>query len=454
MAAPVNKAAALRVTRARSALIAHHAFYASLALQMRMVERSDIETMATDGRAIYYNPEFVLANSEPETIGTIVHEVEHCARLHHVRRGRRDLARWNEACDYAINPDLMRGGFVLWKGAYNEPRFYGMSAEEIYRALTPPEPDRKPEDKAKAGQPGAPGPGAPGAPGGPGKPADAGQPGQGAPGAPGGPADAGGPPSGPGAAPGAPGGGPGKPDRVTGVPDPGRCGGIIDAAPDFDAAAMEAEAQEWTARVRQAAMVARAAGAGNLPGYVQEIIADLDTAAARVDWRAELRRFADESTVRDTSWSRPNRRFAWQGVTLPGSVAIAPSHLVAVVDTSGSMDRAALRAIAAELQSILDEGAAERVTIIDCDTRVNAAETFATGDTIRADFKGRGGTKFSPAFAWIEEHAPDASAILYLTDLDCRDFGPEPAAPVLWAQTDAAARSVPFGDIIRVDPNA
>ena len=88
MAAPVNKAAALRITRARSALISHHAFYASLALQMNMVERSDIETMATDGRAIYYNPEFVLSNSEPENVGTIVHEVEHCARLHHVQRGR------------------------------------------------------------------------------------------------------------------------------------------------------------------------------------------------------------------------------------------------------------------------------------------------------------------------------------------------------------------------------
>ena len=190
-----------------------------------------------------------------------------------------------------------------------------------------------------------------------------------------------------------------------------------------------------------------------MPGYVQEIIADLDAAAARVDWRAELRRFADEFTVRDSSWSRPNRRFAWQGVTLPGTVAIAPSHLVAVVDTSALwIARPAIdRGGAAKHPG---REAAERVTIIDCDTRVNSSETFTTGDTIRADFRGRAGTKFSPAFAWIEEHAPDASAILYLTDLDCRDFGPEPAAPVLWAQTDAAARSVPFGDIIRVDPNA
>jgi predicted metal-dependent peptidase len=68
-----------------------------------------------------------------------------------------------------------------------------------------------------------------------------------------------------------------------------------------------------------------------------------------------------------------------------------------------------------------------------------------------------GGTDFADSFRWLKENAPDASAVIYLTDLQCNSFGDEPMCPVLWAtyadesQFDFWAARVPFGKPILVD---
>jgi predicted metal-dependent peptidase len=127
---------------------------------------------------------------------------------------------------------------------------------------------------------------------------------------------------------------------------------------------------------------------------------------------------------------------------------------VAMVDTSGSVSSDDLRDIVSELQSILDEGAADRVTVAYADTKVHAAESFEAGDVIRCEAKGRGGTAFRQPLAWIGENIPDASAVIYLTDCDVTDWGDEPAAPVLWAvhgeprHARELADRAPFGEAI------
>jgi hypothetical protein len=69
--------------------------------------------MATDGVSLYYNPEFVDTLNSATLAGVLAHEVMHPALQHHVRRSRRDPKRWNEACDYAINPLLLDAGRVM-----------------------------------------------------------------------------------------------------------------------------------------------------------------------------------------------------------------------------------------------------------------------------------------------------------------------------------------------------
>ena len=52
-----------------------------------------------------------------------------------MRRSGRDPKRWNEACDYAINPILLDAGLHLPEGVLVDDRFREMSAEQIYNQL-------------------------------------------------------------------------------------------------------------------------------------------------------------------------------------------------------------------------------------------------------------------------------------------------------------------------------
>ena len=61
------------------------------------------------------------------------------AMQHHTRRGDRDPGLWNDAADYAINPILADAGFTLPGGLLNDPKFRGMTAEQIYDSLNQPQ---------------------------------------------------------------------------------------------------------------------------------------------------------------------------------------------------------------------------------------------------------------------------------------------------------------------------
>ena len=136
------------IARAKSMLLVRHAFFASLALNLEYIETEDTETMATDGKAIYYNPAWVATLTLIEIMSVIAHEVLHVAFCHHLRRNGRDQARWNRACDYAINWILVASGvFRLPEGGLFDEQDKGMTAEQIYNKL----PTEDEEDDPSAG---------------------------------------------------------------------------------------------------------------------------------------------------------------------------------------------------------------------------------------------------------------------------------------------------------------
>jgi predicted metal-dependent peptidase len=125
----------LRIQKARTALLLDHPFFGSLLFRLKGQERPSIQTMATDGVSLFYNPEFVATLSQGELAGVLAHEVMHPALQHHTRRADRSLKHWNIACDYAINPLLVDAGLTLPKDVLLDNRFRGMSAEGIYNLL-------------------------------------------------------------------------------------------------------------------------------------------------------------------------------------------------------------------------------------------------------------------------------------------------------------------------------
>lgn len=248
-------------------------------------------------------------------------------------------------------------------------------------------------------------------------------------------------------------------DKSGGAPggagnDPGGCGQVLPAAGDGDEGGLEEARVRTEIQVRQAVGIAKATNAGSLPAEIQRLVDKI--LLPKVDWRAVLRRFIDESLSRDYAWSRPNKRLLPHGLILPSLISDGLNHLVIAVDTSGSIDAKTLDAFAAEINGAFGDGNIDHLTVIYADAAVKRVETYEVGDELTLRPAGGGGTAFSSTFQWIAQNVDTASAIIYLTDLQVSDFGEEPAAPVLWAvwgdrrTFPQLADRAPFGEPIHI----
>jgi len=136
-AIPVTVAAIERRLQASKLRIsANHPFFSSLLLMAPTEVTGDVPTAATDGRRLFFNPEFVAPLSSEQLDGLVVHELLHCALLHTVRRGPRDAQLWNIAADIHINGLIRKLAHLdLPSGCCEMPSLAAHSAEEIYDRL-------------------------------------------------------------------------------------------------------------------------------------------------------------------------------------------------------------------------------------------------------------------------------------------------------------------------------
>jgi len=125
----------LQIKKARIKLLLREPFFGHLALNVAMIENQSQKTMATDGKSIFYNKDFVEKLSDSELIFVLAHEIMHNALLHTFRRGNREPKKWNAACDYVINDTLKQQGFDMPAQGLYDPTYTGMGADEIYKIL-------------------------------------------------------------------------------------------------------------------------------------------------------------------------------------------------------------------------------------------------------------------------------------------------------------------------------
>ncbi|MFM9917420.1 MAG: DUF2201 family putative metallopeptidase [Rhizobacter sp.] len=221
-------------------------------------------------------------------------------------------------------------------------------------------------------------------------------------------------------------------------------GAQVQAAPEDEAE----EAREWSERIARAH-----ANDGEFSMW-RTLIADVPR--TRTPWEQVLRtqlarRLAPK---REISWSRPSRsylanqgragahrRMPWE----PGfSSSKSVPRMVVIVDVSGSIDGALMERFAREIEAIIRRLEAGLVLVIG-DERVQRVEHFEPGRGTLSDiqFKGGGGTDFTPLLEEADTHRPDIAVVL--TDLE----GPtrfRPRWPVIWAVPEAHATAVaPFG---------
>jgi predicted metal-dependent peptidase len=111
-------------------------FFATLALYARFRADESIPTASTDGRDIFYNPEFLIKLPPRQQDAVLLHEVLHAALLHAVRRGTRDPVLWNLAADIVVNGIISKQDYLeLMPGAIREKTLEEKPAEEIYELL-------------------------------------------------------------------------------------------------------------------------------------------------------------------------------------------------------------------------------------------------------------------------------------------------------------------------------
>lgn len=416
-----------RLVAARKALVMEHPFFGALALRMHF--RPEVfgrtRTMGTDGRSVFFTPQYVESCSHEELVSGIAHEVMHAALQHHTRRGSRGLLMWNRAGDYAINPILAASGFTLPQGVLLNPAFTGMSAEQIYEVLRT-EQDQESTNKQQSPT------GNSLSVGGGQSQSDDGNTGpnedpednsntQGENGSGGAPPDA---------TPQAQ----NESDELADTP-----GAVFDA---LDPVPQQAE---WQIAVKQARQVAQMMG--RLPGGVS--VAVDEALKPRVDWRETLRQFLEEPAATDYSWVVPNRRYMASGLILPSLHSHVIPPIGVIVDTSGSTSRL-LSTFKAELQAIVDELEPEATVVIMADAHVQRVDRFEQGDPIEFHAEGFGGTDFRPAFDHIAREQLDLSCIVYLTDGDGVYPTTPSEIPTLWVIT-SSGKQAPWGETLNID---
>ena len=400
----------VRIQKSRAALLLDHPFFGTLLFRLGARPRTSIETMATDGVSLFYNPKFVETLSAAQLMGTLAHEVMHPALQHHTRRNGRDPRRWNMACDYAINPILVDAGLTLPEGVLLEDRFRGMSAERIYNQLEEEEQSQQSSNDQDS------------------QDSDSSANGQDDQSSNGGAGD--------------------EDDDVPSTPKtPGGIGQVLDAPePVADGEETVAEqARDWQMAVEQAENVARLAG--KMPAGAQRSVEA--SKAANVDWRELLRRAWSETIPADYSWTRPNRRHVWTGLYLPGVVCEGVGEICIAVDCSGSINDRLLGLFEAEVRSILAGQQPRLVHVLYFDTEVQKVETYQAGQAIKLSPVGGGGTDFRPCFTWLNDRGIQPQTLVFLTDLWGTFPDQAPPYPVLWASTDT--RKAPFGQVIPME---
>jgi|TARA_R100000049_G_C1956778_1_gene114086 predicted metal-dependent peptidase len=135
-----------KIKRVRINMLLDHPFFGTLAINLKLEERNDLQfkSLATDGKNVYYDKNFVENLTEKELEFALGHEVVHCAQGQLWRRGDRDKQTWDKAMDYVTNILLKENQIgEMPTGCLYDSRYSKMSVERVYDLLEKRQQDDK-----------------------------------------------------------------------------------------------------------------------------------------------------------------------------------------------------------------------------------------------------------------------------------------------------------------------
>ncbi|CAC9601908.1 Sll7028 protein [uncultured Gammaproteobacteria bacterium] len=382
-----------KLTKARTQLILDRPFLGNLVLRLPLVAADSwCKTSATDAKSFYYNPEFIDSLNKHQIKFVLIHEALHCALTHFARRGNRTKHKWDLACDFAINPLLVKEGFHPPIDVPIFQQYAGMIAEEIYPMIDDnlnqePMDQHLYDDQANDDS----------------KQSDGGM----------------------------------REDQLQQEPKPqskaneGEQGGASSLAqqpailrPDE----IEKLATQWQKNLASSAQIAQQAG--KLDGEFAKLVDFF--LQPQVSWQSLLAQYMSALARDDFSYSRPSRR---SGEAILPALKSHQIDITVAIDTSGSISQEEVDEFVSEVNAIKANLRAS-ITLIACDDKLSEHSPwrFEAWDALQfpASLGGGKGTNFNPVFDYINAQDKVCDVLIYFTDAKGKFPEIEPNYPVMW----------------------
>lgn len=376
-------------------------FFATLALFARFIPSQQLPTAATDGKDIFYNPDYLHSLPVAQQDGLLLHEVLHAALLHVVRQGVREAELWNIAADIVVNGIICKQDvFELPPGRLRSPKLEHLSVEEIYelllkntdnclnslKLLNPDLLNEAPGDVSSDSQ-----------------------------------------------------------NQVNN--NNSNLNNNSNHKHSLSEKRKAALEEHWQNALQQASVIARTVNQGVLPAGIERELGALN--AAQINWRSYLWRYLVQTP---TDFSGFDRRFIGRGLYLEALQGENIQVYVAV-DTSGSIDNQQLSMFLSEVGGILSS-----YPHLKCELYYVDAEAYGpyelNSDMTFPKPEGGGGTSFVPFFEKVAQSWDGftQSVCIYLTDGYGSFPDIAPQLPVLWVVTPGGLEleGFPFGEAVRL----
>ena len=194
-------------------------------------------------------------------------------------------------------------------------------------------------------------------------------------------------------------------------------GDVHEAPAMSDAQKAEQEAAVKAA-VGNALQQAKQKGKGTGSGLMDTLVDSFRD--PKVDWKEFLQATMVSKGGDEMTWARPNRRHLHSGLYMPTTYSNTIGKIVALVDTSGSVDDDELTDFISELAAIHEEFKPSELHIVNCDYNIGKVDTFEPEDDLTEYvFTGRGGTYIQPALDYVKT-LDDVVQVIVFSD---GDFG-------------------------------
>ena len=365
-------------------------FLGSIMCSVNFAWADDIETAATNGVTLWWNPQFYLSLKPEVRKSVLLHELWHVALLHMLRRGSRDPRIWNYAADIVINNMLIAEG-CSFEGVspWADTKYTDWPTEDVYDALFE-------EEEANQLSP-SPSP---------------------------------------------------QYQWTNPISNKGDEGDIIEPGNGTeDGNTVHTIINNVVAATHAAAM----SGCGNLPGEVQTTLKTF--LSPKLPWDRLLNNFFNELSHEDYSWSRPNRRYQDMYLPGMINQREGLEHVIYYLDVSGSISDGDIIRFHSEFKYVKEAFEPEKMTMVQFDTKIQKEDVFLKDDKFEETHViGRGGTSLICVRDHIIEHKP--TAVVVFSDLECDVMELLPSnvtVPIIWVCLNNHSATVKQGTLVHLN---